>query len=375
MKLKIFSDRSYLPEGMGHVVMLYPFWGKNPEDPMAPESGRFDRYTEIGRSFFEMTSLREADFAVMPAPWERAMHDEAARDLAIRFAEETKQEKKRVVLFFWSDLDQDVPIENAVVLRTSFYHSKRKPNEFAMPAWSEDFVERYLGGRLLIRQKRAKPIVGFCGYIAPLKMPFKRRLKDGLHWGASLVGMRKPKTSIALSKLGSVARAKALRALSKSPLVETNFIIRDRFLGGALLPDGRADLVLIQKVRLEFVQNMVESDYILCARGGGNFSYRLYETLCCGRVPVFIDTDCVLPYDFDVNWKDYCVWVEERELSLVAEKVAEFHSNLSPQDFVDLQHECRRLWEQWMSPEGFFANFYRHFLRMQHGPSMGLQVG
>jgi hypothetical protein len=33
----------------------------------------------------------------------------------------------------------------------------------------------------------------------------------------------------------------------------------------------------------------------------------------------------------------------------------------SPPEFVDLQHECRRLWQEWLSPEGFFANFYRHF--------------
>lgn len=352
--------------------MLYPFWGKNPEDPTAPDSGRFDRYTEIGRSFFEMTSLEEADFAVMPAPWERVMHDEAARDLAGRFAEEARQGNKHVVLFFVSDSDQDMPLENAVVFRTSLYHSKKKPNEFATPVWSEDF-EKYLGGRLLIRQKHVKPIVGFCGLTAPLKVPFKRKLKHMLRWGVKLTGLGKIR--LAPPKSGFVIRAEALHALSKSPLIETNFIIRNHFLGGALLPNGRVDLALFEKIRQEFVQNMVESDYILCVRGGGNYSYRLYETLCCGRIPVFIDTDCVLPYDFDVNWKKYCVWVEESELSLIAEKVAEFHSNLSPQDFVDLQYGCRRLWEQWLSPEGFFANFYRHFLRIKNGTSMDLQIG
>lgn len=131
--------------------MLYPFWGKNPEDPRAPQTGRFDRYVEIGCSFFEMTSLRDADLTVMSAPWERVMHNEAARDSAIQFAERAKQAGKQVVIFFWSDSEEDVPIENAVIFRTSFYRSKRKSNEFAMPAWSEDFVEKYLGDQLPIR--------------------------------------------------------------------------------------------------------------------------------------------------------------------------------------------------------------------------------
>lgn len=337
--------------------MLYPVWGKNPEDPDAPESGRFDRYAETGPSFFEMSSLMEADLGIMPASWERVMHNEAARDLATQFAEEVNQAGKQVVVFFWSDSDEDVPIANATIFRTSFYRSNRKPNELAMPAWSEDFVMKHLGGRLPVRSQGTRPVVGFCGLAAPLGIPFKRRVKDILRRGASLV-------RLAPSRSGPLIRAEAMRVLSRSPLVETNLIVRDRFLGGALLPNGRVDLALKQGIRLEYVQNMVESDYILCTRGAGNFSYRLYETLCCGRIPVFIDTDCVLPYDFAIEWKKYCVWVDESELPLIAEKVAEFHNSLSPQDFVHLQHECRRLWERWLSPEGFFANFYRHFRGM-----------
>jgi uncharacterized protein YprB with RNaseH-like and TPR domain len=53
--------------------------------------------------------------------------------------------------------------------------------------------------------------------------------------------------------------------------------------------------------------------------------------------------------------------VSESELPFIAKKVADFHDSLSPQEFIDLQHECRKLWQQWLSPEGFFANFYRYF--------------
>jgi len=76
----------------------------------------------------------------------------------------------------------------------------------------------------------------------------------------------------------------------------------------------------MKQMRLEFLQNMIGSDYVFCCRGAGNFSYRLYEALCCGRIPVFIDTDCVLPYDFMIDWKKYFVWVDQSELPLIAEK-------------------------------------------------------
>jgi hypothetical protein len=105
---------------------------------------------------------------------------------------------------------------------------------------------------------------------------------------------------------------------------------------------------------------MMDSDYVLCSRGFGNYSYRLYESLACGRIPVFVDTDCVLPYDFVIDWKRYCVWVDQSDLDSIPDRVAEFHDDLSPQQFEDLQLECRRLWEKWLAPEGFFAQFARH---------------
>lgn len=343
--------------------MLCPFWGANSEDPRDPSSGRFDRYVKTGNRFFEMTTLEEADVAIFPGAWEHVIGDAEALDRAERFVEKAHQAGKPTVIFFWSDSDENVPYPNTVVMRTSLYRSRRKPIEFAMPAWSEDFVEKYLDGELPLRRKQEKPVIGFCGYPGPmkklLKMPLKRKLRRVLRWGAEIVGIRER----VAEKRDPLLRAKALRALAKSQLVDTNFIVRERFLGGVNLVEEQEGLALMQKVRLEYVQNMVESDYVLCARGAGNFSYRLYETLCCGRIPVFIDTDCVLPYDFALAWKKYCVWVDECELSLIPDKIAKFHGNLSAQDFMDLQHECRNLWEQWMSPEGFFANFYRHFHR------------
>ena len=114
-------------------------------------------------------------------------------------------------------------------------------------------------------------------------------------------------------------------------------------------------------MRREYVQNMVDSDYVLCARGGGNFSYRLYETLSCGRIPVFVDTDCVLPLESAIDWKGTCVWVDESDLNEIGSRVAAFHAALTPAEFADRQRACRRLWETHLSPQGFFAHFHEHF--------------
>jgi hypothetical protein len=355
-RLKIFSDRNYIPNGMGHVMMLFPFWGEG-----HPQNGRFERYSEIGRSFFEMTSLEEADIAVMPVAWELVTNNDPAMDLAHEFAEKVKASGKRTIIFFWSDSDEEVPIDGTVVFRTSMYRSKRRTNEYAMPAWGDDFVAKYREGRVLVREKGETPIVGFCGYAAPLEPSFGWKLRTAASASAAILRERKMQAKGGPLTLGATIRKEALRYLSQDNRVQTNFIIRDRFLAGARLADGRVDLDTFSKAQFEYVQNMIGSDYVLCARGRGNFSYRLYETLSCGRIPIFVDTDCVLPYDFALNWARHSVWVDAGELSKISEKVVEFHDNLSPQKFKDIQRENRVFWERWLSPEGFFTNLHKHF--------------
>jgi hypothetical protein len=316
------------------VAMLYPFWGKQPEDPGDPNRGRFDRYVELGPKLFKLAPLDQAALAVFPCEWQPALAAEVERMVhtAASFG-------RRTVLFIGGDDYQQVPYESATVFQASLYRSSRRENEFAQPAWSEDFVTAHLDGRLPIRPKRDNPVVGFCG-LAPGRRKLLQRLRS-----------HPSHTSV---------RARALELLRNADGVETNFVERERFLGGAVR-GGRYDVATMQRVRREYVENIVESDYVLCTRGAGNFSYRLYEALSCGRIPILVDTDCVLPYDFFVDWRSLCVWIAEEELPRIGEKLRAFHDQLTDADFGELQRSCRRFWEQYISPSGFFSNFHHHF--------------
>src|SRR5262249_27047502 len=182
------------------------------------------------------------------------------------------------------DSDQPVELPGATVFRTTLYRSRRRSFEFAQPAWSEDFVERYAHGELPVRTKPAEPTVGFCG-LAP-----RARLARFRHGGSQ-----------------SALRARAPTRLRRTTAGQTNSLVGKDFVGGAV-GTGNTDTSPMQRVRGEYVQNMLDSDSVLCARGAGNFSFRLYETLSCGRIPVFVDTDCVLPYDFMIEWRGDVGW-------------------------------------------------------------------
>ena len=356
-QLRVYSDRQYLPPGLPHVALLYPFWGKNLEDSANPTSRRYDRYLEI--NLFEIAPLETAQVALLPFDW---LHIEAQPEL-LKFAQQMAQSAAQhhipLIAFYLDDATIGVELDNTRVFRTSAQRLTRRPNEVVIPAWSEDFVEHYCGGIVKLRPKAERPVVGYCGYTAVV--PPKNALTNSLRLRLGAL----PGAARTLSKLGielvkppapwlygSRIRSQALFILSRSRKVACNFLIRDAL--------HHTEKLTISQ-REQFVENMLSSDYILCTRGGGNFSYRLYETLSCGRIPVLINTDCELPFEDWIDWKRYCVWVEEEDLPHLEKRICEFHDRLSPQQFQELQIQCRTLWLEWLSPQGFFANFYRYF--------------
>ena len=223
-RLRLYSDKNYIPKDKTHVTLLAPFWGKQTEDLDVLYHRRFDHFLEIGASLFEMTSLDQADYAVLPTDWD-TVEDDAKLPLA--FAEKARQAGKDVIVFLWGPSLEPVPIENSIVFRNSMLRSTRKPTEFPVPYWFEDFVEEYLDNKLAIRQKADKPTVGFCGFAEPLKpTPQQTLVNLARKSRATLTGKTGNK---AAGAFGRAIRTRAMQILDHSPNVRTNFIIKDHF--------------------------------------------------------------------------------------------------------------------------------------------------
>jgi hypothetical protein len=345
--LRVFSDCTYLPPGQKPTILLRPFWGLPPEDPSRHDAGRFDAYYGIAPSLFTLTSLEACDIVAAPGPWIAGDSNDAIRRLAHR----ARAAGKRTLIFFNSDSEEPVDIPETVVFRTSFWKSRRRANEFALPAWSIDLPARYAPGGFAPREWTPVPVVSYCGYATrspSLHPPHLALTVDNvtkLNRLAQSTG--KPFSHFAAALL----REEALLRLEQAPEIETNFLIRDGFWGAGEQARGRSRADLHR----EYAENLLAGDYVLCLRGAGNFSFRFYETLNCGRIPLFVDTDCVLPFEAQIDWKKYCVWVDRCDLASIAESLTSFHARHEGQTFTQLQRECRMLWEDWLSPQGFFT--------------------
>lgn len=248
----------------------------------------------IGNIVQYTTTPEEADVLVYPKKFDTSI---------LKYIELAKQYNKKIYSFYNDDNDASTTIEDPLVLfRTSFYNSKRKNNEYAMPVWSQDL---FISDKPT-RQKTTKPTVGFCGYIShPI-------------------------------------RKQSLDILNNNPYINKNFISRDAFWGGS--PHNTV-------IREEYVNNIVNSDFVLCTRGAGNFSYRLYETLSCGRIPLFVDTDCVLPCEDIIDWSQICLVIND--LSNLNYTIREFWNKISEKEYIQMQIKVRETYQKYISPDGF----------------------
>ncbi len=309
---------------------------------------------------YELTdSVRQADFCLLPSPW-NYYYEKNRKKGALDFIYECKQSGKEVISFTNGDFGV-TPLDNdVVVFRQSGYQSRRLPKQHAMPAFVNDPVERFFSGDFKVREKGKKPVVGFCGqgtsspgrYAGVFLMTLWRNFRYNIKMSPYEPQVLYPST---------LRRNRALTRLERSNLVNTNFIVRRKYRGGALSEEER------EATTIEFYNNIKDSDYVLSIRGGGNFSVRIYETLAMGRIPLFVNTDCVLPFDHLINWKSHVVWVEETDISRIDQILADFHASIHPDDFVQMQINNRALWQKYLTFNGFHKNMEAMIKRDESG--------
>lgn len=113
------------------------------------------------------------------------------------------------------------------------------------------------------------------------------------------------------------------------------------------------------QARKEYYDNLARGGITFCSRGGGNFSYRFYEALSFGRIPLLIDTDCELPFEKSklINWDDHIIRIAEEEFLKMDRHT--FINYILDKCYSLSPKANRELWETMLSPEGYYKNFKR----------------
>jgi len=93
-----------------------------------------------------------------------------------------------------------------------------------------------------------------------------------------------------------------------------------------------------------YLRTLLESHFVLCPRGFGASSFRLFETMRLGRAPVILADDWVEPEGPD--WSACSIRVQERDLQHLPDVLAARQG-----DAERLGANARQVWEEWFAPD------------------------
>lgn len=245
--------------------------------------------------------IQDADYVILPFKFNP--DDERV----YRLSSQAAAHGKPIVAFYNDDnaATFDLP-PNMILYRTSALKSKLTKQEKILPVLIPDHKPKTL--ELLHLQLPENKDIGFCGQVqhprASILQEFYQYYLDGMVNIVQRSGFWAPE----MSKL-----------------------------------DGRRS----------YYEHLIKSSATLCMRGGGNFSYRLYEALSFGRIPVIINDDMSLPMQSFIGWDVIGPEINYNDLA---------NDNGASIDKIDLNlyspANNRLTWEKYLSPEGFVKHIF-----------------
>ena len=126
--------------------------------------------------------------------------------------------------------------------------------------------------------------------------------------------------------------------------IRANCVVRE----SAPLPwswsqETRSDAAVMAS-KWEYIELIRRSKFVLCPRGYGTGTFRMFESMQAGRVPVIISDDYVFPSGID--WSSCSITVPEHQIQTIP---AVIESRLP--DWEALADNARAVWEQHFSPQ------------------------
>ena len=124
---------------------------------------------------------------------------------------------------------------------------------------------------------------------------------------------------------------------------------------------GYSDCVIMKSIggragHDKFIELACSSKFALSPRGYGQTSFRMYEAMKLGAVPVYIYDDCWLPYADVLDWNDFAVLCRVDELHELHNKL----SNVSTNQLTTYQQNLAEVIPDYFTMEGTCRQIVRY---------------
>lgn len=272
--------------------------------------------TECFKKVYKLASPENCDYFLCTSI-DNKIH--SVKDALKTFVLKAKANSKKVIFLGQGDIEEGyMPETIGYNFKNNLYKTKKFKNEFSLTSLSEERVPDkkfipYIG----------ECSVGFCG------------ASDRFNREQYLMNL-------------------------KNSYVKTNFIIKNGPKWGTSSHAECLDENITKQIQEEsieiFYKNMTENLFTLCVRGWGNYSYRFCQTICMGRIPILVDTDCVLPFEETFNYDKYIVRVKPDQN--IVEAVNRFY-NTNKESLINIQEQLYTFGNEYLTPVGFLQNLHK----------------
>lgn len=305
---------------------------------------------DMGCGFFYTDQIDQADIVILTMSW-NYYKERKQQSMALNLINSALKKSTKVWVVLSGDYGINLPdFKNVKLFRVSGYKSKLPKWHVGMPVFITDPLrQEFSNSDLKLSTVSKRPSIGFCGLASGKNFYNIKIVAKILIKNLAFILKVSNRTREKLYSPPYI-RYKCLKRLQNDERLITNFILRDKYRGGASTNRDR------ERTTNEYFDNMIDSQYILCIRGAGNFSARIYETLALGRIPIYLNTDGLLPHLEEIEWKKHVVWVEWEDRHKIGDKVLEFHQKLSNEQLQELGISNRKLWLSHFQIRSFFQN-------------------
>ncbi|GAB7025859.1 tetratricopeptide repeat protein [Geotalea toluenoxydans] len=314
-RLKLYFYRlgiDYLLPPLLHAMKI-PLLYDDPQERQEVAGPRYDvlsiwQEDELGKpvspcrdSYDEVDSPADADFIVFPERIDELLENFGGEGTA-RFLHQlphfATHEEKHVFLTVHDNSD---PLGiKSVIFRTSASALNADPCTYVFPYRTEDFSS-YLHYDLA-RMDYHTCFIGFTG-----SSPIRSLLMD------------------------SMMREKRLVSY-----LDTS----ERFYGHS--PEDE-----LPRRRARFLEYMARSLTVLCPRGTGENTFRFFEAMSMGRIPVLVGDGCILPFASHIDYDAFIMRIPEREIYRAGQLLYEWISRQSETELLGRCHRARQVWEKY----------------------------
>lgn len=103
-----------------------------------------------------------------------------------------------------------------------------------------------------------------------------------------------------------------------------------------------------------FIDTTERSVFTLCPRGYGLASFRLFEAMQLGSIPVYLYDIPWLPYEDEINWEEICVLIHASDV----DNIPNILDSIPPDKIAAMRRRISEIYDKWFSLNGMCSKIY-----------------